>query len=230
MKNTIYTLISACLLLSCRKENPEKIDQVMTQDVKGMVFNNCTDSGLAGIKVYFQVFLDEKKIVENIETTSGKDGSFLFKGVNIHSNNAYTYAVYIKSQSGDGAPFASLSRFTGTTIYFHNYESQTFLKPRVTPGFFILTLYLNTAIISTANDSVIAMFKQLKYKNNVPGSPYMFGGGSYGNQSTQKGNIGHYPMGLYNITIDKWRGGVHTTSYDSIYLGWAGDKTYTVNW
>jgi len=230
MKNTIYILISAFILLSCRKENSEKMDQVSTQDVKGMVYNNCTDSGLAGVKVYFKVFRDEKNIVQNIETTSGKDGSFLFKGVNIRSNNVYTYAVYIKSQSGIGAAFASLSRFTGTTIYFHNYESQTFLKSRVTPGFFNLTLYLNTAIISTANDSVIAMFKQLKYKNNVPESPYMFGGGSYGNQSTQKGNMGDYPMGLYNITIDKWRGGVHTTSYDSIYVGWADEKTYTVNW
>lgn len=59
-------------------------------------------------------------------------------------------------------------------------------------------------------------------------------GGGYGigqnNVALYENGAGNYPMGKYIIDIDKWISGVHTTSKDSIYLGWGAIKTHTINW
>ena len=148
---------------------------------------------------------------------------------NFHSSDKYTYAIYIKSQSGDGAPFASLSRFDGTTIYFNNYDVETFFRPKVTPGFFICTIYYLT-IPTSKSDSIIVQLSQNTFHKNVPDLPYKLPSGAVGDRDGQANNFGNYPMGLHNITINKYKSGIHTLSYDSIYLGWGATKSHTINW
>lgn len=229
MKNILYIIIISVLFFSCRKEDLKTNDKVIYKDIKGMVFNNCTDSALAGVKVYLEVFREENNLVEKFETISGKDGNFIFTNIGIHSDENYTYAIDIKSLSGTNAPDPSYSRFDGTTMYFHNYETDVFLKPKVTPGFFLLNSKFNSSILNP-NDSIRLTFEQKTFIKNKPGEPGKFYSGAYGHAQNSSFSSGGYPMGIYNITIDKWRGGVHTRTYDSLYVGWAQEKTYAVNW
>ncbi len=225
MKKFIFFLVVTFSLSNCRKDSE---DIITTKVIKGTVYNTCTDSGFAGAKLLLQTFRNESELVHSREGISDVNGNFEFLDFPIHSSNKYTYAVHIKSQSGDGAPFASLSRFTGTTMYFHNYESDVHLKPKVTPGFYLLNVYYITTPTSK-NDSVKGEFIQSTFHKNVPDIPYKLLVGAYGHVAEQVDNYGGYPMGLYNITINKYKGGVHTIIHDSIYLGWADTRTYTIN-
>ncbi len=43
-------------------------------------------------------------------------------------------------------------------------------------------------------------------------------------------NAGSYPMGKWNISVDKTRLGVHTITNDSIYLNMGASAIYTIPW
>ena len=193
-----------------------------------MVFNNCTDSGLANVTVFLQ---DGKGL--NLSRVSGANGNFSFNNVQIHSNTKYEYNLYIRSKSGGVNYPLSLSEIgiTGTRMFFKHTEADMFFKARVTPRYLILNLFCNKSPITGPNDSIMFFFTNNIFHKNVSASPYMFGGGGfYGTNSYNIGNIGNYPMGKYNIDIDKWVSGVHTSLKDSIYLGWGAITSYTINW
>jgi hypothetical protein len=222
------TWMSFCLLFalfSCSK--CEKRDIIARKPVKGMVFNNCTDSGLANMKVYLQTFKGNS-LVNSQEAVTGQEGYFAFDA-DIHSSEKYSYAIHIPSKSGGISTGFTEVAFNGTTMYFSKEESDVFMRPHVTPGFLTYTTEYITAI-TNKQDSVRVLSEQRTYHKNKPDMPYQIPGGSYGDKSFYKDQTSHYPMGLYNIRIDTWKGGVHSTIYDSIYLAWGDTKTYTLNW
>ncbi len=218
-----FILLILFLANSCRKED----DTVSTQTISGMVYNQCTDSGLANVQVFLKINKDNSPF-QSLETTSGINGTFSFSNVDIHSNSKFTYAIYIPSKSGIGG---GETGFNGTTLSFNNNESSIFFKTRVTPKFLLInvsTIYSNS--VSNLNDSIVLIFSQKTFHKNIVDLPYTFGGGTYGIIGNSNYSQGNYPMGLYNIAIDKWKNGIHTNTQDSIYLGWGATKPYTVNW
>ena len=208
-------------VLSCRKK--EK-DTITRHDLKGMVYNNCTDSGLAGVNVSLNI--NDGKNTSSYGTVSGVNGEFSFANIEIHSNSKYSYAINIPGNSGTGG---GAVRLDGTTMYFNYNEADTYFKPRVTPGFLLFYVYYITTP-TTLNDSVIVSFVQKTFHKNVSDLPYKLGGGGHGNIAVQSDNHSNYPMGKYDLTINKWKSGIYTTSIDSIYLPWGSTKTYTINW
>jgi hypothetical protein len=228
MKIFKLLIFSLCLSGCVKKSIPKPTDVVTPTNVKGMVYNNCTDSGLAGVDVYFETFYEEK-ITSKVKTASGQNGEFTFLAASIHSDELYTYAVHIDSKSGTNAPDSSYAAFEGTTMYFSSSEAKTFLKPRVTPGFFLLrVVYEKRNPINT--DTLYLNFAQLTFHKNVPFLPYVIPAGAFGDLSHQSIDFAGYPMGLYNISIRKITGGTTTITNDSIYIGVAGTQTYFVNW
>jgi hypothetical protein len=215
------------LLFSCKKD--EKDDTLNKQTLNGMVYNNCTDSGLAGIKVYFETFKDNSKI-SSYETMSGVNGNFSFTDVDIHSNSKYTYAIYIPSISGIGANKPELTRFDGTTMYFSRDEASTFFKPRITPGFYNLCFVIKPNTYINYPDSVNCKFQQNIFHNNVSTLPYKLEITQFYLQNGYVYCFANYPMGLWHLTIDKWKTNVLSTINDSIYIGYTDTKTYTINW
>src|SRR5688572_12507044 len=113
------------------------------QKINGVVFNNCTDSGLAKVTVFLRTYRDGN-LYEEQNTVSGTEGSFRFEKVSIHSSDDYSYAIYIPGKSGYGAQTPEYCGFTGTTLYFSKNESSLLLKPRVTPKYLFLTYQSNT--------------------------------------------------------------------------------------
>ncbi|MCC7534140.1 MAG: hypothetical protein IT246_09385 [Bacteroidia bacterium] len=217
------TIIACLFIFACCKKDK---DQIILHDIKGMVYNNCTDSGLANVTVYLK---DGKGL--NLSTVSDAVGNFIFKGVDIHSSSQYNYNIYIPSKSGTNATTFEYCGFVGTTLSFNYDEADMFFKPRVMPRYLSLNLFCNKSPITDSNDSIMFFFTNSTLHKNMPDYPYRFGGGGfYGTNSYNIGNIGNYPMGKYIIDIDKWVSGVHTYTKDSIYLEWGANKTYTINW
>ncbi len=223
MKNLIkYLIFSLCIfIISCKRDN----DTVTTQNIKGQVYNLTTDSGLANIIVYLKI--NDSRSTNSFSTVSGVNGNFTFTNVQMHSSNQYSYNLHIPSVSGIGGVGVG---FNGTTVTFTNNQANTFFKLNVVPKFFLFTLSFNHTPITSANDSVVILMNQYIFHKNVPDLPYSLGGKHYGDKSTQSGTIGNYPMGLWNLKIDKWKSGVYTATKDSIYLGYGATSTYTVNW
>ncbi len=223
---TVSFLFFLVLFTNCKKEK----DVVTEQTVNGMVYNQCTDSGLAGVTVFIKIYKDNSEF-NSYQTISGSGGNFSFNCVNIYNSTKYSYALKIPSKSGIGATTIEYCGFIGTTISFTKDESNTFFKPKVIPTFLNLSVFHTySGSVTNLNDSIQTVFTQLVYHKNIPTLPFSFGGGTYGTIGSSNYSIGNYPMGFWNITIDKWKGGIHTTKNDSIYLGWASSKTYSVNW
>ncbi len=80
------TIIACLFIFACCKKDK---DQIILHDIKGMVYNNCTDSGLANVTVYLK---DGKGL--NLSTVSDAVGNFIFRGVDIHSSSQYNYNIY----------------------------------------------------------------------------------------------------------------------------------------
>lgn len=222
MKNIIFIFL-ALFLFACGKK--EK-DIVTHHDLKGMVFNQCTDLGLAGVNVSLNI--NDSKNISSYGTISDLNGEFAFPNTLIHSSSKYSYAISIPSKSGIGGTEVG---FNGTTMYFNSNEADTYFKPKVTPKFLNWCFQITPTVFISAPDSIIVTFQQNIFHKNVPELPYK---SKQTQTDLQNGflncTFGNYPMGLWNIIINKWKSGIYTTSIDSIYLPWGSTKTYTINW
>ncbi|MFO0322994.1 MAG: hypothetical protein ACK504_11285 [Bacteroidota bacterium] len=223
MKQKVLLLLATLVFLSCKKEQ----DTVSVHDIKGMVFNNCTDSGLAKVTVFLK---DGQGL--NLSTVSDAKGNFKFNAVSIHSSSKYSYVIYIQSKSGDigSAPTIDNCGFRGATLYFNYDEADLFFKPRVIPWFYRCAIYCIKNPITNTNDSIIFYAKNYTIHKNAPDYGWAIEGGAYGFSNDGSANLGDYPMGKYILEIDMWKSGVHTTRKDSIYLPWAAHTSYTINW
>ena len=105
-----------------------------------------------------------------------------------------------------------------------------FFKARVIPTFIYNTIYCNPVPLTNIHDSVIFHAYQYTFHKNRPTDVYYWGGGGYGDRIYGGNGTGGYPMGKYNIEMDIWKSGMHTTLKDSIYLGWGDTITATINW
>jgi hypothetical protein len=233
MKKLIIFLIGVLFLCTyCKREK----DTITTHNLKGIVFNNCTDSGLANVTVYLR---NGNKILQS--TVSETNGNFSFNNAEIHSSSKYKYNIYIESKSGGISSNPALTEIgiEGTAMYFKHDEADVFFKPRVKPKYLICIFNFQT-LKTTKNDSITFKMSQNIYHKNDPSGVYTGGGGTaaYGDYLVSNGNnlvtysvnTGNYPMGKYIIEMDIWKTSVHTTRKDSIYLGWGANTTYTINW
>ena len=240
MKNSIAFILVFLICLSltrCRKEAPSidtpsengQKDSLIYKDVKGMVFNLCTDSGIAGVKVYLEIY-QAKKLVKKYSGVSGEGGTFLFKDAELHLNKEFTYNIYIPSKSGIMAKDAETCGIQGGSYGFTLDEVNNSMNPRVIPSFISVTMYFIGEHINPS-DSVIARFTQNVYHKNVPDYPYKFGDGVHGLPNYYpRRSIGNYPMGLYHIVVDKWVSGVHTQWKDSLFTNYGDTAAYVVHW
>ena len=220
MKNNLKYLLLLVLLalISCKKK-----DTITHATIHGQVYNQCTDSGLANITVY--IYENNNSIAQ---TTSGTNGNFTFTNVAIHSSSDYSYQVYIPAISGIGGA----AGFQVNDVSFTSTNTSQFFVVDVVPSFGDLCFTSNITSPIISPDSFFVLFKQKKIATSSisPYVTYTLGTSSYHFIPSHSYCMGDYVMGLWNITIDKWKSGVHTTTNDSIYLSYGATKTYTLNW
>ncbi len=236
MKNFDYfiILLIVFIVFSCRKEpvpsNAGQVkDSVVYKDVQGMVFNTCTDSGLAGIPVYLNTYF-KNKLVKKYSTVSGEDGHYIFESAELHTSPSYSYAIHIPSKSGDNAHDFESCGIRGTNMIFSLEEADIYMKPRVVPKFIYMNIYFTRHSTGPETDTVKVKFEQSTYHKNVPDYPHAFSGDAYGSLKYFRGGVRNYPMGLYDVTIDTWKGGLHERKYDKLYIPYGDTAAYVVHW
>lgn len=230
MKTYLRILVVCSVFLGIAACRDGKKDVITKHTIRGTVFNNCTDSGLAGVKVFLQTFKKDKALVQQRETVSGEGGKFEFRDAEIHSSDEYSYALHMESKSGTSAKTPEHAGFDGTTMYFNSNEVNIDFILKVTPRFLFFTLVFDKQSGVSINDSIRLNYRQEIFHKNVANLPYSLFAKCNGTTLTQKGTISGFPMGTWAIEFDKWVGGAHQTVYDSVYIGWADTKLYTVTW
>ncbi|MBC7413246.1 MAG: carboxypeptidase regulatory-like domain-containing protein [Bacteroidia bacterium] len=207
----------AIVIAGCIKEK----DKIEYHSIKGNVYNLCTDSGLANIKVYLLT-----SNTATIETISDSKGNYIFENVPIHSLSKYKYAVSIPGKSGAGTKETA---FEGATIYFNKTETDTFFVLKVIPSY--TSLYINfitnDAILG---DTIFATLRNYTFHKNVPHLPYPYTMGSNAQFKNISDHHADAPMGKYNIEYKIKKIGIVTLRYDSLYIGMNEEKKIVVNW
>jgi len=238
LKILIPVILLSLYFAACRKDKPHitpnepaAADILEKKDVKGMVYNLCTDGGLGGITVYLEIY-KEKDLIFKTSQVSDEQGFFTFPQVGLHSSSLFKHSLYIPSKSGIGAKNKETCGIMGGSLAFSVLDADKLLQPRVIPSFIYIAFYFPRQQVTTGSDSIIARFAQNTYHKNVPDYPYTFGDGSIGTQNGYTGHtsVGNYPMGLYHIVVDKWVSGVHTQWKDSLFTNYGDTAAYVVHW
>ena len=235
MKTSSYIVVLLGLIVfSCKKQaelSGEALDRdsIIYKDIKGKVYNLCTDSGLAGIKVYLEIY-DRKGLHTKYNQISGINGEYIFENVELHTNPEYNYSLYIPSKSGFSAKDRESCGIKGGSLSFDLEDTETLLQTNVIPSFIYMNIYFVRDATGPETDTVRVHFEQNTYHKNVPDFPHAFGGDTYGSRKYFKGGVGNYPMGLYDVTIDTWKGGLHERKYDKLYIPYGDTAAYVVHW
>jgi hypothetical protein len=233
--NSAHLYISAIILIficSCTKKeypNPEPIDSIVIRNIRGMVFNNCTDSGLADIPLFLNVYSDND-LVKKYSAISGDSGKFFFDHVEMHTSPLYSYDIFIPSKSGFVVPRRSETGFDGTRMTFSTAESYLFLRPQVTPRIYYLNFHFEREKESNI-DSLHFTASQEIFHNNVPDLPHILKARIFKNSNNGSGNWGGgYPSGKYKIEITKWKGKDFIIEKDEMYIKFQDSLTHVIEW
>jgi hypothetical protein len=218
---TLLFVITACI-----KKEISPQDDITEIDVRGIVYNGCNDSGLAGVDVYLETF-SNKALYSKVKTVSDKNGEFVFAKAPIHSDKQFSYAIFIESV--DGTSRENVATFVGATMYFENFEATTYMKPRVAPSFYRLYLQFYS-LKDVAEDTLFISLSQPVFHRNFPLSLYLIPGKISGSVLTGNTVIGDYPAGKWNVEIKARRNNILTTRLDSIYMAPADTRTYSISW
>ena len=95
MPNTSFLgiMLLCVLLMSCCKSTVQT-NEFALKEINGVVYNSCTDSGLAGVQVRLETIFDEKEVLDMQTTVSGENGKFSFPDAKIYEGNRVTYAIH----------------------------------------------------------------------------------------------------------------------------------------
>lgn len=229
----ILFIILVCFFFFNCKKNKTRI-----VTVSGRVMNLCTDSPIEGVKVY----------LNNTVTISDNNGLFFFNNVAINSSDKSHYVVKTEYDSGIGT---NQILFNGASGELDKEHPENFITLGVSPGVLNLCYKINNTDSIRPPDSIAVYFEQKIFHKNFPNSIYDWPS-NYLNIGTVHApvlqtNISPWPatsctgcptanctgtiwMGKWNITIEKVKSGLHTTTHDSVYVPWKGSATYIVQW
>ncbi|MBS1646445.1 MAG: hypothetical protein JST67_03790 [Bacteroidetes bacterium] len=220
MKKCLISAIIVCLIIiilsNCKKDK----DIINDTSITGTVLNLCTGNGIKNIPV---------ELIGNevtLTTMSDSSGSFSFHNVSVHSSSEYNYQLYIESKSGIGNV-----GLIGDVVDIDKKSISNNYVLQVVPTFNILTVKVTPSYTFIPPDTVTLTFTQEKYHEYVPNYPYQLVVTSYGLKpgypDSSKTHFDYFPMGLWNIKIDKTKNSVRTIIYDSIYIDYGATANYT---
>ncbi len=214
--NSLLIIAVLLLLNACQKD-----DITTNVTVKGNVRNNCTGKGFANVEVQFLI---KQGGVNTILTTTDANGNFSFSGIDIHSSSKYSYALNIETHSYYDYNFYGIG-----PIEIDKNQITNFNQFGVSASFKLCTFYLPTGTLITPPDTFTVKLEQRILHSYEPNRIWA-GNVTPGSFLTGNPNFGNYPMGLWHITLDKTKGGVHSIVYDSIYLDMGATANYNVPW
>lgn len=197
------------------------VDTISTQTIHGQVFNVCTDSGLANIPVYLQ-----ENGTNIAQTVSGANGNFSFANAKTHSSGDYNYALCVYSHG------AASPAIDGASVPVMNFPTTLNYVVKVRTRLYSWSTYFkNTTFLPT--DTFSYVVQQNVFHKNVPyDNSWMVSQGSVCSYCPTNilDDMSNFPSGMWRVTLNRTKNGVHTTQTDSFYVGWGVTKTDTLLW
>jgi hypothetical protein len=219
------------LLLSCDKDKEK--DEVSVHTIYGYVRNNCTGGPFPDVEVILTI--------NNGSTQKSKTdslGNFSFPNVAVHSHSKYKYYLSVDSYTNYSI---NENGYSQINYEFYGIGKQELNKNEIGNKYTIglsascklLYLYIPDGIQINSPDSFV-FYQQQKvlhyYEPNRiwESTAFSYDGISY--LSNESAYIGNHPMGLWHITVKKWKDGVYSEVQDSIYMDKGETKIYTIPW
>lgn len=219
-----FNLILILFLASCGKK-----DLSTNQTISGNVRNNCTGTGFADVKVNF-ITIKKKAFGKTeshaVSTKTDADGNFSFI-TDVDKSGKHSYAIDIPGYSNYD------TEFYGIMADIEPENLSRFHQFGVSASYKSLYLNLPQGITINSPDSFFISMHQNTLHFYEPERVWKINYSSFNGISSANNNInysGGYPMGWWQITLDKTKGGVHSVMQDSIYLGMGASATYTIPW
>jgi len=205
-----FGLVLGFFLFSCVKDKTEEIS------VKGNVRNNCTGLPFKAVAVRFT----KPEGTESRETDN--EGNFDFGDVEVNGKNNYTYKLGISGYSNPDY------EFYGITVGLVKDELKVFHQFGVSASFKLLRFVIYNQQNINPPDSFFLSGSQhtLHYYEPDRIDRFEFSSNGFYNGV----GISGYPMGWWHITLEKYKSGIHTAVYDSVYVGIGATETYTIPW
>jgi hypothetical protein len=222
MRQLLFFLV-ILFLTSCGKKDVSR-----NQVISGNVRNNCTGSGFADVTVNF--ICTQKKSLGKSETSilstkTNANGDFNFT-TDVNTSGKCSYAIDIPGYSN------AQTEFYGIRADIEANRFSEFQQFGVSASFSNCFITLPSGIAVLSPDTFTLSFKQPVLHFYEPSRlwtaiyyPRFLNAGSM-----YSPNFGNYPMGWWQITLDKTKSGVHTVTQDSIYLGMGASATYVIPW
>ncbi len=224
-RTVLYLLMTICLITtnaSCSKN-----EDIVTKNVavRGNLRNDCTGTGFSGVSVSFYTRKTNSGI-SYLTTSTDLKGNFSFTGLDIHSSNDYAYGLFIDTYVRGSTEFDGIGPED-----INKEQLSTFFQLSTLATFNNCPLRLPPGISINAPDTFTLTFIQNVLHFYEPKNTYMLTLFPRDFQPPSKlVNIGGYPMGWWNIALDKTKSGIHTIIHDSIYLRFGEDTTYIIPW
>jgi len=217
MRKEIIILFFVIINWCCNKDDLHK-----NVEIKGNVLNICTGKGSENLTVKFH-HVKNNKIIKEIPVITDQTGNFSFV-TDIYTSDNYTYILSIPGYSNYD------TEFFGDQIYINKNNLNGLNQLYIWALFKKIIIHLPEGPSISLPDTVIISFTQDIYHKYVPDNPYVFGFATPDFRYDGKYPMSKYPMGWWNIKIDKTKNGVREIIKDSIYLEMGGTHEYTIQW
>jgi len=216
-------LLSFFFFLSCRKDK-----DIVSKNVtyKGNVINTGTGKGFKNVEVQFYI-QKKNETISSYKFLTGEDGNFYFSGIDFHSSEKYKYYLYIENKDHYVAGDYGHSGVGPLEIIKEKIFEPTQLG--VSGTFKKIFFYLPPNTTIQHPDTFTMLFQQDILHKYEPNRIYSL---TYNSKDFVNGYayLGNYPMGWWNITLDKTKNGVKEIIKDSIFIDMGGTVNYTIKW
>lgn len=219
-------VVFSFLITTCKKEEE---DYIKKETIRGNVRNNCTGKGFANVEV--KLLERHENGNNNVDVNSyscitDTNGNFIFKDIDIHYSDKYSYAEYIESHYSPDYNFYGIG-----PIEIEKGSMSVFNQIGISASFKVCKIMLPLGITVSTPDTFAIKFEQLKLHYYEPDRNWVLNRySSAGNTTGEILSLATYPMGWWHITFDKTKDGIHSIINDSIYLEMGADTSYTIPW
>jgi len=217
MRKEIIILFFVIINWCCNKDDLHKY-----VEIKGNVLNICTGKGSKNLSVKFH-HVKNNKIIKDVPVITNQAGNFVFIS-DINTSDNYTYILSIPGYSNYD------TEFFGDQLYLDKNNLNNLNQLYIWALFKKINVHLPEGPSISLPDTINVFFTQDIYHNYVPENPYSFLMNSESFRNDGKRSLSKYPMGWWNIKIDKTKNGVREIIKDSIYLEMGGTYDYTIAW
>ena len=167
MKKLLLPLVLCVVMINCSKK--QKTEPNAYADVKGQIYNTCTDSGIKShmILVYLKRDANNNSIQNEFEDgtfITDDNGNFDFSHYSLYKGETDVIKIWYT--------YPYLGLVNRDSMRINDSQVNQFFKFNLTPMFNSLEVFSNHTPLTSHSDSISFLISQDIYHKNMPDSVY----------------------------------------------------------